>query len=892
MNKIYRTLWNKATQSSVVVSELAKSGGKKSSAKTSLVNAAGNITLTASLLLVSASASSIANTTTGNTHQLPDSKGNYCIFDKITESVICGDEKTTTINKTTDNKPPKSVIIGKGAINEGESNVVIGPNAKAGAAAAAIAIGHDAQAKQDQAIAIGQHAEGNGKWDIAIGRFAGQSATPPTGNEGRNIAIGDGALRHSNNVNNNTVLGTSAGQYLVGSHNIIMGSYANAHNAIQSAISAGTPLDKTKTKSKQVDGKTVYYVETPNTVAIGHRALATESGSVAVGQQAKGFGVTTVAIGNASRALDNHAIAVGRDTNAGASGAIAIGLRANYQAEDKTKNITAGYKTTGASSIAMGVDTNASATHSVAIGTNATVEALKVNASTIITDKKGNQIVANDLGTALTGIGSVSIGPSSIVKGTNAVAIGQAAETLGQNAFAGGNDSHANGKSAVAIGDGATSLKDASTAIGAYTKAFESGAAAFGFNAQALTFRSLALGAEALAKTGNYAIAIGNKAKSESQDAITMGHQAHTRNRAENGIAIGKSALSGGRDSFSLGTNAGSFGVDIDNLGENNAPAILARTLTGKTNAQGLVNLTSIGNQAGKDTINNNYGINIGYQAGSGGYNSVYGEGISIGNKAGMLDKTNLIVKKAMEDFSSTKLNATTGTIVTGNTNTAISSRAGINALGHDNVAIGKDAGGYSSGNSNIAIGRHAGRIATANNPHAIDLSIFNSVSNTTAIGEWAYASAQNTTAIGTKAKASQIGAMAFGHEAMANHKDAVALGANSVTADVIKTNEATVQGFTYSGFAGNEPLSSVSIGSDTIKRTLTNVAAGRISSTSTDAINGSQLYLALNTLGYVGDTLVTNVLGGNANIVKNGNTAGSLTMSNIGGTGESNHLK
>ncbi|AKD38390.1 autotransporter adhesin [Pasteurella multocida subsp. multocida OH4807] len=62
---------------------------------------------------------------------------------------------------------------------------------------------------------------------------------------------------------------------------------------------------------------------------------------------------------------------------------------------------------------------------------------------------------------------------------------------------------------------------------------------------------------------------------------------------------------------------------------------------------------------------------------------------------------------------------------------------------------------------------------------------------------------------------------------------------------------------------------------------------ADRVSSTSTDAINGSQLYLALNTLGYVGDTLVTNVLGGNANIVKNGNTAGSLTMSNIGGTGQ-----
>lgn len=64
-------------------------------------------------------------------------------------------------------------------------------------------------------------------------------------------------------------------------------------------------------------------------------------------------------------------------------------------------------------------------------------------------------------------------------------------------------------------------------------------------------------------------------------------------------------------------------------------------------------------------------------------------------------------------------------------------------------------------------------------------------------------------------------------------------------------------------------------------------VAAGRIDKTSTDAINGSQLYLALNALGNVGNTLVTNVLGGDAAIVKEGDEAGTLTMSNIGGTGK-----
>ncbi|HEA3271733.1 TPA: YadA-like family protein [Pasteurella multocida] len=887
MNKIYRTLWNAATQSWVVVSELAKAGGKSASGKSALVNSVSgfSFTLIAASVVLAAGTASAADVL-GNTYPLnPNTKGNYCFFDVDSKSVICGDENTKTEDKA-DNKPAKSVVMGFGATNKGESNVAIGAKSQS-SKAASIAIGDNAKALDNQAIAIGQNATANSDWDISIGRQAGAEQTEVSA-EGRNIAIGDGALKKGKGVNNNIALGTSAAANLKGTHNIVMGTYANTENAIISAKNAGSTEAEINVKKRTIDNKDVEYIETSNSVAIGHRALSTKAAGVAIGQQAKAFGNTSVSLGNASRALGDNAAAMGNMANAGASGAIAIGLRANY--DSKNQNKAEGYKTTGASSIAIGVETHSQGTHSVAMGTNATVKGIlpsDFTADGTITDKKGNIINKATLGTALTGNGSVSIGSQSLVRGTNAVAIGQAAETLGQNAFAGGNDSHANGKSAVAIGDGATALKDSSTAIGSYTKALEGGASAFGFSAQALTFRSLALGAESLATQGNHAIAIGNKAKTESEDAISMGSQANANKNAQNSIAIGKSALSGGKDSFSLGTNSGSFGIDSDNTGASDTSTITDRTLAGKTNAKGLVNLTSIGNQAGKDTINNNYGINIGYQAGSGGYNSIYGEGVSIGNKAGMLDKTNAAVKQAMEEFSSTKLKAQAGTIVTGNTNTAISSRAGVNALGHDNVAIGKDAGGYNSGNSNIAIGRHAGRSALAGNPNAIDSSIFNNISNTTAIGEWAYASAQNTTAIGTKAKASETGAMAFGHEAIAAHKNAVALGAGAETAEAVATNQAEVKGFTYSGFAGKTPLATVSVGKAGAERTITNVAAGRINATSTDAINGSQLYLALNALGNVGNTLVTNVLGGNAAINTTGDNAGTLTMSDIGGTGK-----
>ena len=76
-----------------------------------------------------------------------------------------------------------------------------------------------------------------------------------------------------------------------------------------------------------------------------------------------------------------------------------------------------------------------------------------------------------------------------------------------------------------------------------------------------------------------------------------------------------------------------------------------------------------------------------------------------------------------------------------------------------------------------------------------------------------------------------------------ASHAGSVALGAGSETAEAVGTNSATVNGVSYSGFAGTNPRSTVSVGYAGGERTITNVAAGRISTTSTDAINGSQLY-------------------------------------------------
>ncbi|MFM0328064.1 hypothetical protein PQR16_37425, partial [Caballeronia glebae] len=83
---------------------------------------------------------------------------------------------------------------------------------------------------------------------------------------------------------------------------------------------------------------------------------------------------------------------------------------------------------------------------------------------------------------------------------------------------------------------------------------------------------------------------------------------------------------------------------------------------------------------------------------------------------------------------------------------------------------------------------------------------------------------------------------VAIGTGAVANYTNDVALGANSTTTETVSTAGATINGKYYT-FAGGNATSTVSVGSEGNERTITNVAAGRVSASSTDAINGSQLY-------------------------------------------------
>jgi len=163
-----------------------------------------------------------------------------------------------------------------------------------------------------------------------------------------------------------------------------------------------------------------------------------------------------------------------------------------------------------------------------------------------------------------------------------------------------------------------------------------------------------------------------------------------------------------------------------------------------------------------------------------------------------------------------------------------------------------------------------------------------------TAIGSSTSVTGLNGTAIGNNANVTVKNGVAIGNEANAKNENAVAIGSGSETAAAVGTTSETVNGEIHN-FAGINPTSTVSVGKTGVERTITNVAAGRLSATSTDAINGSQLY-AVNTevnkgVVYAGDVKVagatdnkfTQRLGAQTNVVGGVTDVSKLSNNNIG---------
>lgn len=119
---------------------------------------------------------------------------------------------------------------------------------------------------------------------------------------------------------------------------------------------------------------------------------------------------------------------------------------------------------------------------------------------------------------------------------------------------------------------------------------------------------------------------------------------------------------------------------------------------------------------------------------------------------------------------------------------------------------------------------------------------------NSFAFGEGAEVEGDNVYAIGKEAIVNASNSVAIGNQAKATEENSVAIGHESNTNTVIGTASVTINGSEHT-FAGSTPVGTVSVGDIGKERTITNVAAGRIDSNSSDAVNGSQLHEVVDAL-------------------------------------------
>ena len=216
----------------------------------------------------------------------------------------------------------------------------------------------------------------------------------------------------------------------------------------------------------------------------------------------------------------------------------------------------------------------------------------------------------------------------------------------------------------------------------------------------------------------------------------------------------------------------------------------------------------------------------------------------------------------------------------------------GTNAVAEDDASVSIGTWSKATTGQSVAVGylanaKQLGATALGRQTNA-------SAVDATAIGSGSSSTAENGTAIGKSASVSAKDSVAIGTGAKATNENAVALGTGSETAAAVATASESVNGVVHN-FAGINPGSTVSVGKTGMERTVTNVAAGRISATSTDAINGSQLYAVTTEVNkgtvYAGDVKGTGAtdnkftqrFGAQTNIVGGVADTSKLSDNNIG---------
>ena len=456
-----------------------------------------------------------------------------------------------------------SIVIGAGASNGFSNAMAIGANSSSSGGGGTIALGIGASTTSNGALAFGTNSRTTGVRSASVGQNTGTSRADAFSVGNDVLTNADGSARTTFNRQVVNVADATQNNDAV--------NYGQMNRAV--AAAASTKVDDTYIKVNPLATGTAATATGTGAIAIGNAAAANGAGNTAIGQGSSATSTTTIgatSLGVNSRANGDGALALG----AGAATSSTVGGASNFgTAIGRSATLTDG--STG--SVAMGANSAVVGANSVAIGGSDTAgQGAAARAANSVSVGSGatttaTNSVALGAGSQATAANTVSVGTTAVggqrrivnlaagTADTDAVNYGQMKTELSTKVDNTYFKVNATANSAEATGANAVAVGQSVTAAGSSSVAMGSSTTASGLH-------GVALGAAANnSTTDNYQVAIGSAATTGAAGAIAMGRQATAS--AQNAMAAGLGAQATAANSVALGANSTATAADTVSVG-------------------------------------------------------------------------------------------------------------------------------------------------------------------------------------------------------------------------------------------------------------------------------------------------------------------------------------
>ena len=766
------------------------------------------------------------------------------------------DEGTIAIGQNTAASDKNAVAIGKSAQASDSSTVAIGDSVSAGSDNS-IAIGKSSSANGVGALTIGTSNSANGYYSVVLGNsnYAyGESA----------IAIGKGAGASGNR---SIAIGENSKAVRDKSISIGTGNEVNAEKS--SAIGDPSYIDTAATGTHvqgNDNGTSTNPIKASASTFMGNTNLAGTTGTT---------GIHVVGNNNSVDSSNVMVMGNGVTVGTGLDGAVVLGNDSstnNYYATPT--NTTISGLTLDASKF-YGTTTNGSTLTNgsiVSIGDANKERQIKNVAAGVISATSTDAVNGSQLYEAVRAVTAGS-SPDTYVHvndGTATQGAGNATTNLGKANEKGG----AENSYSIAIGVNARAKR----AAAAYNEGI-----AIGHNAMVTDDRTIALGTDTEA-TGTNTISIGYNVKGNSSDSVLMGNSMTVDKFSGNSVLIGQNnnAIGGAANSVILGvlnsintsvpgttSSAHSIAIgDSNHITDSSWSIAVGRTIGISQNSNSAI---AMGSQV--EISNSQAAIALGPLAKVKNATN----GIAIGGGSEVSGLRGIAIGALTKASGEKSISIGTENEVKGNKSSAIGDPSYI-----DTTATGTHVQGNDNG--------------TATNPIKASESTF--MGNTNLAGT---AGTTGIHVVGNSNTVDSSNVMVMGNNVTVGTglDGAVVLGHASSADQYVAATDSTINGVTFeaAGYAGNTGLnkgSIVSVGATGAERQIKNVAAGAVTATSTDAVNGSQLYktaetilkMPINMAGDSGDTVGLK-LGKTVNIKGSVTSGADVTDGNIAVVGD-----